>query len=264
MRKITDMAGKRYGSLLVKTLDGSVGGKAYWLCECDCGKISRISGSNIRSGQTKSCGCAGHSSRTTDISGKTFGKLLVSNEFKINEKHQVYWKCKCLACNSNKLIISANLRYGLSQTCGCGMYKSTKGKKYPFDKKIYRSRYELIFGCTLKALKIKFKYEPKIFDIILPNNVNCKYIPDFFIPSKNLWIETKGYICNESIKKFTSFPLNKKLITETELSIILGKPIRSFYNKWKKENYDNSFLIHHIKQQISSRKSEIESLILSQ
>lgn len=29
----------------------------YWLCKCDCGKLTEVRIGNIRSGRTKSCGC---------------------------------------------------------------------------------------------------------------------------------------------------------------------------------------------------------------
>lgn len=32
-------------------------GKIKWLCICDCGKITSVSGSELRNGGTKSCGC---------------------------------------------------------------------------------------------------------------------------------------------------------------------------------------------------------------
>lgn len=32
-------------------------GRAYWLCKCDCGNTTIVSGKNLRNGNTKSCGC---------------------------------------------------------------------------------------------------------------------------------------------------------------------------------------------------------------
>ena len=32
-----------------------------WLCECDCGNITIVSGNSLRTGNTQSCGCLGHS-----------------------------------------------------------------------------------------------------------------------------------------------------------------------------------------------------------
>jgi hypothetical protein len=53
-----EMAGKRYGKLLVLEKDGvDKRTKAMWICQCDCGKKKRIAGANLRRGVTRSCGC---------------------------------------------------------------------------------------------------------------------------------------------------------------------------------------------------------------
>jgi len=50
--------GNRYRRLLVIAFSHIGGrGKAYWMCRCDCGKEIVTSGSNLRFGTTKSCGC---------------------------------------------------------------------------------------------------------------------------------------------------------------------------------------------------------------
>jgi len=58
------MAGKRFGRLQVIKLDPERGGKqggerknAYWICQCDCGKVQSVNGSSLRKGTTNSCGC---------------------------------------------------------------------------------------------------------------------------------------------------------------------------------------------------------------
>lgn len=58
-RKPTNMVGQRYGKLVVleeATLEQSR--EAYWSCQCDCGENTVVRGSNLRNGNTKSCGCA--------------------------------------------------------------------------------------------------------------------------------------------------------------------------------------------------------------
>lgn len=62
MVKRIDMAGKRYGRLIVLQTAGQrvfpCGRTALlWLCRCDCGKQTTVSGEKIRKGHTKSCGC---------------------------------------------------------------------------------------------------------------------------------------------------------------------------------------------------------------
>lgn len=54
----SDIAGKRFGMLTAITEDGrGNGGKIYWRCLCDCGAEKRVRGTDLRHGNTKSCGC---------------------------------------------------------------------------------------------------------------------------------------------------------------------------------------------------------------
>lgn len=63
-RKI-NRVGYKYGMLLVlsegKTVKSITNNRhnttVYWICQCDCGKLKEISGNDLRSGDTKSCGC---------------------------------------------------------------------------------------------------------------------------------------------------------------------------------------------------------------
>ena len=54
-----DMIGKKFGRLLVLNIAGrdKTGGSIKYNCVCDCGTEKVISGSSLRSGNTKSCGC---------------------------------------------------------------------------------------------------------------------------------------------------------------------------------------------------------------
>lgn len=53
-----DLTGKRFGRLTVLARAGSDSGKnATWFCRCDCGNEVVVVGSNMRCGDTRSCGC---------------------------------------------------------------------------------------------------------------------------------------------------------------------------------------------------------------
>lgn len=53
--------GDEYGGFTVlhqaDYVPGRDNGRAYWVCQCDCGKVFETSGKQIRSGKVKSCGC---------------------------------------------------------------------------------------------------------------------------------------------------------------------------------------------------------------
>lgn len=53
-----DLIGKRYGRLtVVSRAENSETHKTRWVCKCECGKEVIVVGSNLKSGNTQSCGC---------------------------------------------------------------------------------------------------------------------------------------------------------------------------------------------------------------
>lgn len=69
MGKLIDLTGQRFGRLVVIERAESRGEQTYWLCQCDCGNILTIKASNLRRGETQSCGCL----RKEKFSHKTHG-----------------------------------------------------------------------------------------------------------------------------------------------------------------------------------------------
>lgn len=55
-----NLEGQRFGRLVVIRRDHD----STWMCQCDCGKISFVITSNLRKGNSKSCGCARDEART--------------------------------------------------------------------------------------------------------------------------------------------------------------------------------------------------------
>jgi hypothetical protein len=56
--KFVDLAGQRFGRLLVLTQELPKRRRIRWWCECECGKIPEpINTSNLTGGISKSCGC---------------------------------------------------------------------------------------------------------------------------------------------------------------------------------------------------------------
>ena len=124
--------GDRYGRLVVlrettKEERLNKAGRNYW-CKCDCGKEIIVYGHNLKTGNTKSCGCL--SKETASIKngidmpiGATYGDLTILNRAPKKEgKNLVYWTCKC-TCGNIIDVPGAYLRNGKVTSCGC--------KKYP-------------------------------------------------------------------------------------------------------------------------------------
>ena len=60
-----EIAGERYGRLTAVRRVASKGGKTFWLFRCTCGTAKEIVLDNVRSGNTKSCGCYNKEQFTT-------------------------------------------------------------------------------------------------------------------------------------------------------------------------------------------------------
>lgn len=57
MSKPIDLTGKKFNKLTVLTRDFSKVGRAYWICQCECGNKISVRSDFLKSGNTKACGC---------------------------------------------------------------------------------------------------------------------------------------------------------------------------------------------------------------
>jgi len=62
---VKNMVGYVVGRLTVisRSERKSKNGQAYWICKCECGNETDVSGSHLRSGHTSSCGCLNDENR---------------------------------------------------------------------------------------------------------------------------------------------------------------------------------------------------------
>lgn len=86
VRQPKNLVGQKFGMLTVlKRLPNKKVGKirrAYWLCQCECGNVTKVLGTLLKQGSVKSCGCLNHS----------HGERLM-NEY-LTDKH-VKYKSQC-------------------------------------------------------------------------------------------------------------------------------------------------------------------------
>lgn len=70
---------QRFGKLFVKEIYGTKESNSftYWMCQCDCGKLIVIRGTNLSYGRQQSCGCIPivHSKRGNSTSWKGYGSI---------------------------------------------------------------------------------------------------------------------------------------------------------------------------------------------
>lgn len=81
--KLIDLSGQRFGKLtVIKDSGKRVNHKVMWLCQCDCGNQIEVSGDNLKSGNTKSCGCLRKEKSSKNLIGQRFGHLVALEKLK--------------------------------------------------------------------------------------------------------------------------------------------------------------------------------------
>lgn len=60
LKRENDLTGKTFGHLtVIQYADDIIHRNAFWVCECKCGQVVYVSGTNLRMGYTTRCrGCA--------------------------------------------------------------------------------------------------------------------------------------------------------------------------------------------------------------
>lgn len=92
-----------------------------WLCECDCGNTKIVSRAGLMSGDTKSCGCK----KREDLTGRRFGRLIVSSYDHTDSNGYAYWRCLC-DCGNEITTRGKSLRDGVTSSCGCRQREITR------------------------------------------------------------------------------------------------------------------------------------------
>lgn len=119
MGRLIDETGHKFDRLTVIERSGSdTQEKATWLCECECGKQTVVTGVYLRSGHTKSCGCLRREHITKEMTGQKFGRLTVIKRAGSDKWGAAAWLCKC-ECGNEVVTTGARLRSGNVKSCGC-------------------------------------------------------------------------------------------------------------------------------------------------
>lgn len=169
MEEYKNIIGKKFGrwTVIDKSNKRLKGYALKWRCMCECGNISYISASILRTGKSKSCGkCI---SNKKDILGQKFGRWTVLEEIAERKNESVYWKCKC-DCGNTGAISGNGLRTGLSKSCGCLMRvrKINPDRELAIFKRLYG-------GLINRNRKCKNKNIITIKEFIELSKLNCHY-----------------------------------------------------------------------------------------
>lgn len=171
MGAFIDLTGQKINRLTVLGKGTKHGKEWYWKCRCECGNECEVSGSSLRGGRTKSCGCLKQESdkkpkgNVIDLIGQKFNKLTVISRDGSDGRGEAKWICQC-DCGNQITVLSGNLRSGHTTSCGCER----------------RSRGELIIAKILTDNNIPFEQEVAMFKFA--NGANARF--DFYIDKKYL------------------------------------------------------------------------------
>lgn len=149
MGKISDLTGNRYGRLTVikRGPDRYGNNRKFitWECACDCGNILTVDANNLRTGNTKSCGCT---TNLIDMTGRRFGELIVLRQNGRAVNGSAMWECLC-DCGNKTSVIGNSLRIGVTQSCGCGI---VNGLKHGWESKTHGGTGTRLYGiwCGIK------------------------------------------------------------------------------------------------------------------
>ena len=123
----TIQIGERFGSLVVlsevpKEERPNQAGR-YYKCLCDCGNIKIIYGHNLKTGNTRSCGCLSRrtasENNTKEIPiGSRYGMLTVIARAPTRPGGLAYWRCLC-DCGKEIEVRGVDIRKGHTTSCGC-------------------------------------------------------------------------------------------------------------------------------------------------
>ena len=120
MVALKDITGGSFWRLkVVRRADNSRGGKARWLCLCECGREATVIGSDLRRGGVRSCGCLQREAAMAfkDLSEQRFG-MLVAVRREGNIRDSAAWLCRC-DCGAERTYSADILSRGSAGSCGC-------------------------------------------------------------------------------------------------------------------------------------------------
>ena len=124
-----DLTGKRFGKLVaIEPTDKKKNGYVIWRCLCDCGNVTMLPSRYLKNGWTTDCGCV-ENRRYHDLTGKRFGKLVVTNVAKETlpdgtkqevrtRDGRVMWDCTC-DCGNKIRVPGSQLLAGYRKSCNC-------------------------------------------------------------------------------------------------------------------------------------------------
>ena len=240
--KLNLQPGMKFNDLTIVSESGKTRfGKYLYKCKCTCGNEVTVIGSRLISGLTKSCGCyqkkRASEVQFVDLTGKTYGKLLVLKCVDKTDSRHIKYECIC-DCGKTTVVIGDHLVTGHTTSCGCYMVFKVTGVNSPlygkppkhgkgawFKGVWLRSSYEVAFAKMAENMKINWVAEPRAYPVTYEFEgkiYNGTYTPDFEFTDMGIIFELKGYWRGDAKVKYEAFraqypELKVKLLMKEDL-----------------------------------------------
>ena len=237
MGKKINEVGNRYGRLIVVSEVGKGGtqGQTKWLCLCDCGNNTTVFGADLRSGNTKSCGCY-RDNKINEV-GNKYNRWTVLSEAGRDKHGNVLWLCRC-DCGTETIIVGASLRSGHTMSCGCyAIEKATTHGQW--GTRIRRIWGKMKERCTNKkhihyhryggrGIKVLFKSFEEFYKWAMSNGYKDDLSIDRinndgdYFPENCRWATPTQQMQNTSINHNITHPETGETLCASEWSRLLG------------------------------------------
>lgn len=196
MGKVIDLTGKRFGKLtVIKKHNQDKWGGWNWLCRCDCGNETIVSGGHLRSLKTKSCGCS--RKETKNFTHKMTGSRL----YKV-------WRAMKSRCYYEESEMFKH--YGGRGITVCDEWKNSFISFYDWSMKNGYDENAERGQCTIDRIDVNGNYEPN----------NCR------------WAAIKQQANNTRRNHFIKY--NGKTQTVSQWANELGVEPDSIFNRLRK------------------------------
>lgn len=122
---IRDLTGQTFNRLTAITQVGkNEKNQVLWEFSCACGNPERLirTGTQVTSGNTRSCGCLAREKTSErqfrDLTGQSFGRLTVIATVGKSVHGKYLWRCQC-SCGKETVVVGGDLVSGRTLSCGC-------------------------------------------------------------------------------------------------------------------------------------------------
>lgn len=110
-----------------------------------------------------------------------------------------------------------------------GVFGGRQGTRKDLSDQYFRSTWEANYARILTLLNIDYDFEIESFYIELSNKTST-YTPDFYLPSKNKYIEIKGVWIDDVKEKFDA---SKEQYPDIKIEVIDGKKYKRLEKMFK-------------------------------